>query len=129
LAPDLGIEQRLMIHADDALVAFVFDVAGGAFLRFGMELRGLLVSEIRHHMTAEARLAFDTLQRRMTGRALGSEGLVRARQRAWRHQTLNQTCARRSARTGRNGSDHGKQCQNEHCKERFAPHHSQRNPK
>ncbi|MGE4304987.1 MAG: hypothetical protein AB7E24_13265 [Novosphingobium sp.] len=118
-----------MIHADNALIAFMFDVAGGAFLRLGMELRGLLVSEIRHRMTAEARLAFDTLQRRMTGRALGSEGLVRARQRAWRHETLNQAGTRRSAGTGRNGGDHGEQRHNEHRKKSLAPDHSQRNPK
>jgi hypothetical protein len=73
----------------------MFDVAGGALRRFRVELRRLLRPEIGARMAGETGPGFDALARRVAGRALAGEGLVRARERAGRA-----SCATRPASLG-----------------------------
>jgi hypothetical protein len=48
-----------VIHADDAALSLMFDVAGGALRRFRVELRRLLRPEIGARMAGETGPGFD----------------------------------------------------------------------
>src|SRR3546814_2639027 len=73
LPPLRHVEQRGVIHADDAALSLMFDVAGGALRRFRVELRRLLRPEIGARMAGETGPGFDALARRVAGRALAGQ--------------------------------------------------------
>src|SRR3546814_10645574 len=64
LPPLRHVEQRGVIHADDAALSLMFDVAGGALRRFRVELRRLLRPEIGARMAGETGPGFDALDRK-----------------------------------------------------------------
>src|SRR3546814_2812542 len=68
LPPLRHVEQRGVIHADDAALSLMFDVAGGALRRFRVELRRLLRPEIGDRMAGETGPGFDALARRVAAR-------------------------------------------------------------
>lgn len=49
-----------MIHSNDAIIAFMFDMAGGAVLCSGVELGRLLVPEIGTHVAGQAGLRLNS---------------------------------------------------------------------
>ncbi|MFD2427120.1 hypothetical protein ACFSUK_01170 [Sphingobium scionense] len=119
-----------MIHADDAALSLMFDVAGGALRRFRVELRRLLRPEIRARMAGETGPGFDALARRVAGRALAGEGLVGARERAGRYELRHQAGIPRRVRShpDRDRGDHHQQGRDEDGVGKTLPAHSQRSP-